>query len=193
MLRLPLVKRGRGVRRFSEGAAALVSALGAGTAETLGAGSEACSCSAPVAGGGAAAIDGAALLVLASGACARMRTATDARPSTTPIMAAATIGRRDRRDFREEGASWSGALVTNGESLRGGAGSEGCATGAGARATSPSSEMRGKALALGIAGNVAMSSGLGAGGPLGAVGGTLGRARGMLSEWGTSPWRTTTA
>lgn len=114
---------------------------------------------------------------------ARIRPATEAKPSSKPAVAAATIIQREPRPRRDVEAR---VLATTAASLGGGsesttAGREG--------ASSPA----GGGLGVGIARSVIFSLALTGAGTLAGGGGQLERARGMSSDSGALPPRTTTA
>lgn len=118
---------------------------------------------------------------------ARMRAATVTNPNSKPATAAATIIQREPRPRRGVRVLDPRALATTAPSLGGGSES----TTAGRVGASGAA---GGGLGVGIARSVIFSLALGGGGTLGGDGGgKLERARGMSSDSGALPPRTTTA
>jgi hypothetical protein len=144
-----------------------------------------------------------ALSVTAGDGCAAApgaytRAATDAKPSTRPAAAAATIVQRERPGRCDPGlldvSDTRDTLDTYGASL------SGAWLGGGTDSMTAGTDLRGccaHALLLtgvGMARNVTFSLALsGVGSDGGGGGGMLERNRGMCSDWGASPPRTTTA
>lgn len=142
-----------------------------------------------------------ALSVAAGDGCAAApgaytRAATEAKPSTRPAAAAATIVQRERPGRCDPGpldvSDARETLDTYGASL------SGAWLGGGADSMTGGTDLRGCALALlltgvGMARNVTFSLALSGAGSDGGGGGMLERNRGMCSDWGASPPRTTTA